>query len=154
MLEPTPARYVRTKWGIVPDGDHKKFIKALHKALSAYKDTFTDPHVPLALKVTYFLKRGPVDKDSVLPTRRPDLDNLSKTLLDALKPQRVKRMIVSDGIIADDAQITDYYSRKRFTKTKPKIKIEIWKIKTSHFPELPVQGSLFEVPTSLRLMKS
>jgi Holliday junction resolvase RusA-like endonuclease len=127
----------------------------LRQCLKLYHGEFKDPEQPLAVRVIYYLKKkkSDIDKGRVLPVGTPDIDNISKTMFDALKPHKVKRAIVSEGVIPDDAQITDFYASKRFTKTKPKIKIEIWTIKTEQLKESVVQDELFAMPTMVKQKK-
>jgi len=81
-------------------------------------------------------------------TVKPDLDNLDKPTLDSLKPFRVKRVLKQEGVIADDAQITDLYVRKRYTTKLPKIVIKIWTYQQLEKvdPEHDIQGILNLMP--------
>jgi Holliday junction resolvase RusA-like endonuclease len=127
-IEPQPARFIRTKWGIAPTSEHTKHIGNLRYWLENYKDSFPDVTVPLACTIGYFLSHSKETTD--FPTSRPDVDNLNKVTLDALKPQRIRRQLASNGVIADDSQITDLYTYKRWAKIKtlPKIIITLWSL--------------------------
>lgn len=71
--------------------------------------------VPLSLSATFFLARPKgAPKRVVLPTKRPDLDNYAKTLLDALQSY----------VFPDDAQLTTIKIRKRFGEP-PRIELTI-----------------------------
>jgi Holliday junction resolvase RusA-like endonuclease len=155
LIEPTPSGYIRTQWGIVPDQAHRQFIKGLRQCLKLYQGEITDPEVPIALRVIYYLRRKKVDIDKgrVLPVGVPDIDNISKTMFDALKPLKVKRVLKEAGVIPDDSQITDFYASKRFAIRKPKIKIELWTIQTDQLKESPVQDELFQLPTTISQKK-
>jgi Holliday junction resolvase RusA-like endonuclease len=123
--------------------------------LKLYQGEITDPEVPIALRVIYYLRRKKVDIDKgrVLPVGVPDIDNISKTMFDALKPLKVKRVLKEAGVIPDDSQITDFYASKRFAIRKPKIKIELWTIQTDQLKESPVQDELFQLPTTISQKK-
>lgn len=63
---------------------------------------------PLYLKVTFFLRRPKsAPKRRTLPDRKPDIDKLLRSTLDA---------IVTAGLIRDDAQITSTLILKRFAE--------------------------------------
>jgi len=63
-------------------------------------------HEALSLEVTFYrTKSKEIPKNEDKPVRRPDLDNLVKSMLDALMP----------NIVPSDAQITTIVSHKRWT---------------------------------------
>ena len=64
-------------------------------------------HTPLILSVTFYRTRPAyVSKSDLVPVRKPDLDNLIKTVSDAL-----------NGIaFPDDAQITTLHASKRWAE--------------------------------------
>lgn len=67
---------------------------------------------PLRVTVTAFLQlpKGipKRDHDTALPSKRPDIDNFAKLILDA-----------ADGLWIDDGQIVDLHVHKRYAITAP-----------------------------------
>ena len=124
-IDPQPARFIKTRYGIAPAKEHVDYIKKLLFWLKPYALSFTDKDVPLAMMVTFFIRR-PASVKRTHMTVKPDLSNLIKPLEDALKPYKVKRKLIQEGVIPDDAQITDLYVRKRYTTKLPKVVIKIW----------------------------
>jgi Holliday junction resolvase RusA-like endonuclease len=154
LIEPSPADYRAGKFHIYPSSEHKKYVEKLRAHMRFYTGHFTDPDEPLAMKIIYLLPRKK-SVERLLPTAKPDLDNLTKPFLDALKPLKVKRVLKQEGVIPDDAQIVDLYIKKRYAIKTPQIKLHIWKIKVNSqaSPASIVQEDLFSLPTSIKLPK-
>ena len=146
-IEPQPSRYVHTKYGLFPSSEHQEYIKKLLFWLKPHALSFPDRDTPVAVMITYYLSR-PTSVKRTHVTVKPDLDNLTKPVLDALKPYKFRKKLVQDGVIADDAQITDLYVRKRYTTKLPKVVIKIWTYKQLKEvdPEHDIQGILPLLP--------
>lgn len=71
-------------------------------AIRAYITAFFTPPKSLSRK-----KREKLIKDEALATKKPDCDNIAKSVLDALNEVAYK----------DDSQVTDLYIRKRYGDT-------------------------------------
>jgi Holliday junction resolvase RusA-like endonuclease len=123
-LEPRPSRYIRTRYGIAPTTDHVKYVESLRFWMKNYELSFPDRSIPLWVEITYYIKKLPYGKYDD-PVSKLDLDNLTKPVLDALKPFRKKRKLIQEGVIADDGQITKLTLEKKFTEKLPKIVILI-----------------------------
>jgi Holliday junction resolvase RusA-like endonuclease len=93
--------------------------------MKAYAGSFPNPTVPIAGIMSFYFRRLKTVK-RVHHTVKPDVDNLSKTTMDSLKPYKVKRALKQEGVIADDAQVTDLYLRKRYTLKSSKVVIRLW----------------------------
>jgi len=63
---------------------------------------------PVALAITFALPR-PASVRRRAPTTRPDVDKLARAVLDAL----------TGVLYADDAQVVDLHTRKRYAVTRP-----------------------------------
>ncbi|GAC1585617.1 MAG: hypothetical protein NVS3B20_27620 [Polyangiales bacterium] len=84
-----------------------------------------DDAAPLSVYVTFYLPRpASAPKRVKYPVRKPDIDKLSRLVLDACK----------GIVIADDARIVDLFARKRFaTDAAPHASVEIHKISDIEF---------------------
>lgn len=83
--------------------DAQDFIKA---RLMRHKDEMFGEHVPVKLVATFFRTKSKwLKKSETLPVRKGDLDNYTKLLLDG----------INSILVADDAQITSMFVRKRWT---------------------------------------
>lgn len=111
------ARTVRTKTGQTVSYTPKKTAKwedsIREQALACCPDKLMDG--PLVLEATFYLLRPKSrPKRERWPDRRPDLDNLVKSVKDAL-----------NGIVwTDDARIVDMIVRKRYGDP-PRVEIAI-----------------------------
>lgn len=83
--------------------DTESIIRTL--VLQQIKEAYP-AYTPIALTVTFYRTRSQyAPKEDIMPVRKPDLDNLLKTVLDSL-----------NGIaFADDAQITTIHTSKRWS---------------------------------------
>lgn len=99
-----------------PSEDDKN---ALAWLLKAQNPTMIPAHVPVAITVTFWLlqpKRASYDQ----PVVKPDWENLAKLLGDA-----------GTGILwADDAQIVEAHTYKKYTDKEPGIELEVVRLRS------------------------
>jgi Holliday junction resolvase RusA-like endonuclease len=86
---------------------------------------------PVCMKVVFYL---PIPKSwskknkelaragQILPTKKPDFDNLVKALVDGLIPSKGDPS--NPGLLRDDNQITDFAMRKRYSD-RPGIRLQL-----------------------------
>ncbi len=111
LIEPEPkgrARgFINKKSGRVQFYSPGKTVKtesAIRAALIG-KDCFFEQGIPLYLEVTFYLSRpASAPKKITMPAKKPDIDNLMKTLTDALEK----------FCYANDSQITTALIKKKF----------------------------------------
>ena len=123
---------------MVPTAEHKKHIERIRYYASPHAGTF-GKDVPVKCAITYYMKR-PKSVTDEYPVKRPDLDNMTKPVLDGIKPRsltrkdhrdftpQMKQALKESGVVYDDSQIVDLHLKKRFAKNNPRIVIELWKI--------------------------
>jgi len=74
--------------------------------LKRHQDEMFEAHVPVKLTCTFYRTKSKyLPRHETLPVRKPDTDNLLKLLLDSM----------NGVLVADDAQITNISTRKRWT---------------------------------------
>tara|TARA_R110000824_G_scaffold283522_1_gene471895 strand:+ start:2284 stop:2745 length:462 start_codon:yes stop_codon:yes gene_type:complete len=144
-LAPVPAPRPRvTKWGTYYPKTYKTFLAdcvtllaALHKGHSIIE--------PASVEIDFYIKRpqrlmrktDPPGR--VIHDRKPDIDNLTKSVLDAL---------TKSGIVLDDSRIAQLTARKFYSEKgiRPRIEIIIQTLsghndpKTKDPPESPSSG--------------
>jgi Holliday junction resolvase RusA-like endonuclease len=69
---------------------------------------------PVEVEIFFFL-RSPKRAKFKYPATRPDIDKLTRAVLDAL---------TASGVIRDDAQVTDLTAHKRYAEDVPMV--EVW----------------------------
>ena len=123
------ARTVRTKTGqtfsYTPEGTvlYENLIKTSY--FQECRSCFTDKE-PLEVKIKAFYevpkstsktKRQQMLSGYLLPTKKPDIDNIAKCVLDAL-----------NGVaFHDDTQVVKLYMEKQYSE-QPRVEVEISKI--------------------------
>ena len=110
--EPLPKLRARTVFkngkvrSYTPDKtkDYEDYLKTI---FSQYKGKMFDPHIPIKLTVVFWRTRNKwCLKREVMPVRRPDTDNLVKSVLDSM-----------NGILVpDDAAICTIVASKRWSE--------------------------------------
>lgn len=76
--------------------------------LQRHIKTAFPPHTPVKLTATFYRTKSKwLPKRETMPFRKPDLDNLLKTLLDSL----------NNILVPDDAQVTSLNIKKRWSTT-------------------------------------
>ena len=102
-----------TRTGIMFESNNKlkPWRETMSNALTAWTGTWFgawEPYDgPLAVDVTFWMPRPKRPKYS-LPAVKPDADKLCRALGDAM---------TTSGLIADDARITTWHARKRYSDT-------------------------------------
>lgn len=68
------------------------------------------------------------NKKASFHTRRPDVDNVAKAVLDALSPLEIRGHTVFGGVWLDDSQIVSLHTVKRWCDVDqtPNISISVW----------------------------
>lgn len=65
-------------------------------------------------------------------TQKPDLDNITKAVLDALTPVKKgrgkDRKIIWPGVLADDALVVDLHARKDWSIVGDTLSITVWSV--------------------------
>ena len=111
--EPTAKARARTvvRNGVVRTYTPEKTLNAeafLRERFSRHKDKAFPAHVPVRLFVTFYRTKSKyLPKKESMPFRKPDLDNIIKSLTDAL----------NGTLLADDSQLTEIFARKRWSDT-------------------------------------
>ncbi|HXF73041.1 MAG TPA: RusA family crossover junction endodeoxyribonuclease, partial [Actinomycetota bacterium] len=72
---------------------------------------------PLHVEATFYLRR-PKRGAPIYPVRRPDLDKLTRGLLDAL---------TAASVFGDDAQVVDLVARKRYA-AEPRVEVAVYRL--------------------------
>ena len=102
-----------TRTGIMFEANNrlKPWRETMSNAFTAWTATFQGTWEPfdgpLAVDVTFWMPRPQRPKYS-LPAVKPDADKLCRALGDAM---------TTSGLIADDARITTWHARKRYSDT-------------------------------------
>lgn len=78
---------------------------------------FYDREIPLAMELRFYFPRpAHCPSRRVYPVVRPDIDNLAKTVTDAL----------NGFLFADDSQLCEITLRKLYTDQMPSVAIHVW----------------------------
>jgi len=116
--EPTPKGVPRVKYinGQVITYYHWKTTEAIANIRALIADMNLQqfpPHTPIKLIVTFYRTKSKwLPKRETLPFRKPDLDNLYKTLGDCLDHNQED---LPPSLLPNDSQITTCTSRKRWS---------------------------------------
>jgi Holliday junction resolvase RusA-like endonuclease len=123
--ETTPKRVPRVKYvnGQVITYYHWKTTEAIDNIRAILAEMSLNsfpPHTPLKLEVTFYRTKSKwLPKREALPFRKPDLDNLYKTIGDCLSYPKSctsqNNIPFPPSIVPDDAQITTCVSKKRWS---------------------------------------
>jgi len=109
--EPTPKGVARVKFvsGKIITYYHWKTTQALEAIRALIANEHLNPfpkHTPIKLTVTFYRRKSKwLPKREQKPFRKPDLDNMVKTILDCVSPI----------LVPDDAQITSIDAKKRWS---------------------------------------
>jgi len=98
------------------DPKTKAYEQMLKTALSEKWDQLALPKdIPLKVEIVFYMQ-APKKRTSFYPTNRPDLDNLLKSILDAM-----------NGVIfEDDSSIVSLDASKRFSDSEPFIELKLF----------------------------
>lgn len=105
--------------------EYEDIIRLAHRVQTGQKMPF---HGPVVLEIRAFYpipqswpkaKIGKALAEMILPTVKPDLDNVIK-VMDALNGQAWD----------DDRQVVEYHAKKRYS-AQPRLEIEIWEVKVN-----------------------
>ena len=118
LMEPIPKARART---CVKNGVVRSFTpKATADAESYIKNQLIDRHeffargIPLKVDLKFYITRPPsVPKKRLYPITRPDIDNYTKLVLDAL----------NQYLFEDDSQIVELHAMKAYGQ--PRIEIDV-----------------------------
>jgi len=92
---------------LIPDNKVKRYAKLLNKMAKLSFKKATPWEGAVALNITFYMPRPKsCPKTRLYPEVRPDVDKLERCVLDAL----------TGVLYADDGQVTDLQSRKRYSE--------------------------------------
>ncbi|OYR95100.1 RusA family crossover junction endodeoxyribonuclease [Lactobacillus taiwanensis] len=111
-----------------------------YTAINSFKGVF-DKDEPLDVKIIAYFeipkswskKRKALCLSGIeLPTKKPDIDNISKIIMDGMNPktkrnkQLHKMVEVMRGIYHDDKQVTTLLVKKRYSE-RPRVEVKVMK---------------------------